>query len=79
MYLRFDAGHTPTGNPQRVFVVFDDSGEIVEVIDEGYAGLPRALRDVPGGYTFATSKMQYRELLKLGKELASRATGHGRW
>ncbi len=40
------APNDPNGNPQRLYVVYDDAGDVLEVIDEGYRGLPKALRDI---------------------------------
>jgi len=73
--IRLDAGHTPNGNPQRVFVLFDKKGNIVDTVDEGYrgsgaldhAGYPTkySLKEhIPSPSTFATSKSEYRNLLK---------------
>lgn len=33
------AGHTPSGNPKRVYVVYDKVGMVVGVFDEGYNGI----------------------------------------
>ncbi len=40
------APQDPNGNPQRLYVVYNMDGEVLEVIDEGYRGLPKELRDL---------------------------------
>ena len=34
------------GNPRRVFVLYDENGDIVKTIDEGYRGFPREYRSL---------------------------------
>jgi hypothetical protein len=40
------AENSPNGNPQRLYIVYDDAGKVLSVIDEGYRGLPKELRDL---------------------------------
>jgi|WetSurSiteA1Bulk_404760.scaffolds.fasta_scaffold41583_3 hypothetical protein len=56
-YQHLKADNDPNGNPQRLYVVYElqtmppSEGlgywTIVEVYDEGYAGLPQALHGMP--------------------------------
>lgn len=65
--LHLDAGHDTNGNPRRCYVVFDDTGRIVETIDEGYQGNSLVKKRYPGSVnlgTIATTPAQRRELLK---------------
>lgn len=55
------------GNPRRLFVVFDDQGNIARIVDEGYRGEPadiRALVHLPSVRITAT---EYRNLIKRGE------------
>lgn len=55
------APNSPNGNPQRLFVVYDDGGSVLAVIDEGYKGLPVALRGVPQLPTVEIARAAYHE------------------
>lgn len=41
--IRLDAGHTPSGNPKRALLVYNEDGECVASVDEGYRGTGRWL------------------------------------
>jgi len=43
-YQHLRAPNSPMGNPQRLYVVYARDGRVLEVIDEGYRGLPATLR-----------------------------------
>lgn len=44
MYQHLRAPNSPSGNPQRLYITFDAECCILDVIDEGYRGLPAFLR-----------------------------------
>lgn len=46
MAQRLDAGHDANGNPRRVWLVYDEGGTILDAVDEEYAGMPAALREL---------------------------------
>lgn len=61
------APNDTNGNPRRLFVVFNDTDNMVEVWDEGYHGKPKAL----GAYNPARIHIpasEYREILRFAKE-----------
>ena len=64
-WQHLNAGNDTNGNPRRVFVVYAMSGNILDVIDEGYAGTPRWLRDLPQLPGFIIKPSEYKQLLKL--------------
>jgi len=68
MIIRLNAGNDKNGNPRRVFVVFDDKGEIVKAVNEGYAGraalTEAGITEQWSGYTFMTTPGEYRDLIK---------------
>lgn len=68
--IKLDAGRDENGNPQRVYVVFNDNGTIAHAVEEGYGG-SGALREhanrngyEPSVYilTFATTQAEYSAL-----------------
>ena len=64
MYQRWKAPNDTNGNPRRVFLVFDAEGNVLDVIDEGYAGRPgwlRGLIQLPDVHCFAH---EYRDWLR---------------
>jgi len=72
-YISLSAPHDPNGNPRRVFVVFDDTGSVMDAIDEGYTGRRGFEGKYPGllgGARFATTYQEYRGLLKWAEEQA---------
>jgi hypothetical protein len=79
MYLiqSLDAGHTPSGNPKRVYVVYTESGEVRDVFDEGYEGIHAVPAKYLEGYTLLpTIKVphsEYRFWVKRGKAIHERA------
>lgn len=52
---------SPNGNPQRLYVVYDDDGDILDVIDEGYRGLPKELRALKHLPDVEISRSSYHE------------------
>ena len=66
--LHLAAQNDNNGNPKRVYVIYDESGCIVETINEGYQGSGAWYEKYPHAISlgrFATSKTEVRELLKL--------------
>lgn len=72
--IRLAAPNDSNGNPRRVFVIMDESSDVLGAVDEGYAG-SHALVEAIGGAlgqrlrssnypTFATTGAEYRSLLK---------------
>lgn len=71
MYQHLSAPNDTNGNPRRCFVIMGEDARVLDVIDEGYAGAPRWIRDLvqlPGMRITAT---EYRDWLRTGKALAS--------
>lgn len=67
IFIRFDAGNDKYGNPRRAIVVFNESGTINRVFNEGYSGLTEVRSWFPDhrdGGTFRTTVREYRNLLK---------------
>lgn len=80
MYLIqcLDAGHTPSGNPKRIYVVYNKDGGVVQAYDEGYVGIravPEAL--FAQGYTMLPTikvpHQEYRFWTKRSKAIQERA------
>lgn len=66
--LHLAAENDINGNPKRVFVVYDDTGNIVETINEGYIGASAWYKKYPNAISlgrYPTTKSEVRELLKL--------------
>jgi hypothetical protein len=58
------APNDTNGNPRRCALIFNAEGQVLDVIDEGYAGYPQWVRDLhelPWVYCNATT---YRQWLK---------------
>ncbi len=69
--LQLDAGHDKNGKPRRCFVVFDNTGNIRAVIDEGYNGeqgvrrwAKKTRNSVHMAGSITTTPGEYRELLR---------------
>lgn len=45
--LHLRAPNTPSGNPNRLYVVIDKGGAVMDMVDEGYTGLPRKYAGIP--------------------------------
>lgn len=68
--IKLNAGNTPNGNPQRVFVILGENG-IIDTIDEGYlshGALHAKYPTLNVVAEFPTTKTEYRNLLKMGKQ-----------
>lgn len=65
------ANNDVNGNPRRCYVVYAQTGHILDVIDEGYAGKPRWLNDLPQLATVDVSVTQYRQILTFAASQAS--------
>lgn len=63
------APQSPNGGPQRLYVVYDDNGEVLNVIDEGYRGLPRELRELKRMPDVEISRSTYHEWRRYGAGL----------
>lgn len=60
-YQHLRAPQSPMGNPQRLFIIIDEEGGIINIVDEGYRGLPQEyskLRQLP---TIEISRSAYHE------------------
>ena len=54
------AKHTPSGNPQRLFLIYNpEDGYIVDIIDEGYNGKPEGFSEMIELPTIDISKSDY--------------------
>ena len=63
-YQHQRASNSPNGNPQRLYMVWDRKGNVVEAIDEGYRGLPLALQSLVDLGSVEISKADYHATLK---------------
>lgn len=61
-HLRAD--NDTNGNPRRLYVVYDERGNVLQVIDEGYRGLPKELHDIDHLPDVEISGKTYREWLR---------------
>lgn len=78
MFQHLRAANSPMGNPQRCFVLIAADGAIVNVIDEGYKGLPVECRGLTELYSVEISRSQYHEFLRVGKDKAElKGANHG--
>ncbi len=62
------APNDKNGNPRRVWLVYGKDGTPIEVIDEGCAGMPKRLRELPELPTMDVSPTAYKGWLKFGSE-----------
>lgn len=70
MFQHLKAGHDTNGNPRRCFVILDNTGTVLDVIDEGYAGRPLWLRDLVELPNVTVSAGEYRSFLKMAAKVA---------
>lgn len=67
--IKLDAGRDRNGNPKRIFVVFNAGGEVMDAVDEGYAGNHALIFKYPQAYfdgeVIKTTKKEYRRFLKI--------------
>lgn len=65
--IKLNAGNDSSGNPRRVFVLFNDDGSINCAMNEGYRGL-RALGEYAAlfdtTHEFATTVKEYTRILR---------------
>jgi hypothetical protein len=77
--IKINAGHDPSGNPQRGWAVVDaESGDLVDFVDEGYQGravLKAAYPEASEGPEFHVPKSEYRELKRFAKERSTPRRG----
>jgi len=67
MVTHLRADNDPNGNPQRLYVINNLKGEIIDVIDEGYYGINAIKNKYPNYVEVATyhiPKSHYHELLR---------------
>jgi hypothetical protein len=64
MYQHLTAQNDRNGNPRRLYLVMDADGNIMDAIDEGYAGCPRWLRDLIQLPSIEIQPKTYREMLR---------------
>jgi hypothetical protein len=72
-YVAFslNANHDSNGNPRRVYVILDETGDIAGAIDEGYNGRGKLDKKFPGIGSicnFKTTPAEYREVLAMAKK-----------
>ena len=69
MIIRLNAKNDRNGNPRRVFVVIDGTGNITKTVDEGYSGqgalVEAGIKEEWSGLTFDTTPSEYRSLINL--------------
>lgn len=71
LYVRLSAENDNNGNPRRCYVVMDDEGKAIEVIDEGYEGRSIVTGKYPGaqeGPTIHVKVGEYREWIAFQRE-----------
>ena len=73
VYQHHRADHDPSGNPQRIYVLYRVHGpagyaSIEMVWDEGYSGRPESLRDVPELPSVNISKSDYHSMVRWARE-----------
>jgi hypothetical protein len=66
MFQHLRATNSPNGNPQRCFVMISPNGSIVDVIDEGYKGLPKECRGLIELPSVNISKSDYHNYIRIG-------------
>lgn len=70
VYQHIKAPNDKNGNPRRCYVVYAvtaQTSDCVAVFDEGYAGIPRLLSNMPSLYPVNVSATDYKGFLNLGK------------
>lgn len=83
MFICLDAGHDRSGNPRRVFVIFDDDGCIIDAIDDAYIG-PKQVYDryeelrSKVCVSFVTTPAMWRQVVKYHSAEALRGWGVAR-
>jgi hypothetical protein len=81
--LHLDAGHTPNGNPRRVYAIIEvtpGGANVVDVIDEGHRGHGAISKTIPVIWFYGTDRIEttpkeYRDLLR---DAAERNTAKAR-
>jgi hypothetical protein len=71
MVTHLRADNDPNGNPQRLYVINDMKGAVIDVIDEGYYGSQAYRRKYPNFVevsTYYIPKSQYHELKREWKD-----------
>jgi len=68
--LHLRAKNDTNGNPQRLWMIVSDEGQILDVIDEGYGNLPQEYRDIPD-IPINLKQGEYRNYLRWWKQAAS--------
>ena len=71
LYVRLSAENDNNGNPRRCYVVMDDEGKAIEVIDEGYTGRSAVTDKYPDaqeGPTIHVKVGEYRDWIAFQRE-----------
>ena len=63
-YQHLKALNDINGNPQRLYVVYDDTGNVVSAHDEGYSGLPKECKNLTELPDIDISQKTYRQWRK---------------
>ncbi len=70
IYLHLATKHDVNGNPRRLYVILDSDGDVVDVIDEGYAGNSQVRKKYPDavvGPRIEVPISEYKDWLKYGR------------
>ena len=70
IYLHWSTKNDVNGNPRRLYMVLDDDGCVVDVINEGYAGNSQVRRKYPDavvGPRIEVPISEYNDWLKYGR------------
>ena len=69
IYIKVSAPNDRNGNPRRCFVVIDQEGRLVEVIDEGYVGVSAVTKRWPNikqSIQVNVTVNEYKKFIKVG-------------
>ena len=72
MVTHLRADNDPNGNPQRLYVINNSKGEIIDVIDEGYYGSSAFRKTYPNYVEVATYNIPKSEYHELKREWKSK-------
>jgi hypothetical protein len=65
--------HTVNGNPRRLYLVYNDNGDLTDVWEEGYRGMPRELYTLKQLSALEITPREYKEL----RRTEGKTTYHG--
>lgn len=72
-YQHVSTTHDTNGNPRRLYLVYNGNGDLTDVYEEGYRGLPKELRQMKQLSTLEITPREYKEL----KRTEGKITYHG--